>query len=406
MKRIGVPARLAFAGTALTVLMAPVSALALEADAFAERLKSALEGVGYKVEYSGATLDGSNVVLEDVKLGVSTVPDSLGVGQLTFEDVTEENGTYRVARIGNTDVTGQLPPTPDGREGSFSIGEWAIENMVLPGEGDTSVSGILSAIGFGYDRVFLSDAEVSVGGTPVVTLASAESTYDLNATPTTFTADVTDMKVDLTVPPDPSGELTRWIEGTGYDAIEMDIDMDGSWDPASGLIDIPTYRFDLVDMGSLDMELKIGGYTTAFMDSLQQVSQQMNSEDPQAQQAANMQMLGLVSQLQFGGFLLGFEDAGMTNRLLDYYAQTNGQTKDQLVQQTVNIMPLVLGQLQAPELQAQIQEAVASFLNDPKSITLSAKPDTMLAFPVLMGAAMSSPADLAKALNAQVTANQ
>ena len=406
MKRIGVPARLAFAGTALTVLMAPVSALALEADAFAERLKSALEGVGYKVEYSGATLDGSNVVLEDVKLGVSTVPDSLGVGQLTFEDVTEENGTYRVARIGNTDVTGQLPPTPDGREGSFSIGEWAIENMVLPGEGDTSVSGILSAIGFGYDRVFLSDAEVSVGGTPVVTLASAESTYDLNATPTTFTADVTDMKVDLTVPPDPSGELTRWIEGTGYDAIEMDIDMDGSWDPASGLIDIPTYRFELADMGSLDMELKIGGYTTAFMDSLQQVSQQMNSEDPQAQQAANMQMLGLVSQLQFGGFLLGFEDAGMTNRLLDYYAQTNGQTKDQLVQQTVNIMPLVLGQLQAPELQAQIQEAVASFLNDPKSITLSAKPDTMLAFPVLMGAAMSSPADLAKALNAQVTANQ
>ena len=393
------------AGAAVVALLAAHPALALEADAFAQRLTEVLKNQNFELSYESASLEGSNVVLNGAKVAPVGVENPAEVGALTFENVTDDGGTYTVERFGASNVEGNFPAEGDGPAFGYSIGSWGVENMVLPPEGGGAE--LATAMGgFSYDRLFIEDAAFTADGKPFMTLASADSTIDPNSSPLNMTGSMADLVIDLTVPPDPSGELTKWVEGTGYEKIEVDGDFAGTWDLTTGLIDVPNYAFDFANMGKLGMEMAIGGYTPAFAKSLQEVSRQTGSSDPQAQQAAGMQMLGLVSQLSFGRFILSFEDAGMTDRLLEYYAQTNGQTKDQLVQQTIGILPLVLGQLQAPELQAQIQEAVTSFLNDPKSITVSLNPDTTVAFPVLMGAAMSSPSELAKALNAQVTANR
>ena len=381
-------------------------ALALEAEAFAERLKQAFDAQPLTFEYGGATLEGSNVTLSDVKIGVEGASTPLAVDEMTFENVTEDEGGYRAERMVRSDVKGDLPDFGENSKASYSIASWGIEGLVLPSENAEGNVAVLSSTGIVYDRMFIDDAQLVVDGNPFVTLASAEATVDIDASPMGFGGDVTDLKVDLTLPPDPSGELKAWVEGTGYETIEVDMKLEGSWAPDTGVLDMPTYQFAFADMGTLDMNLNIGGYTPAFIEQLQNVQKQMSSGDEQAQQAAGMQMLGLVSQLTFGGFALGYDDEGAANRLLDYYAETNGQTKDELVQQTVGILPLVLGQLGAPDLQAQIQEAVTTFLNDPKSIRVSLEPDTPVAFPALMGAAMSSPAALAQALNAKVMANQ
>ena len=49
---------------------------------------------------------------------------------------------------------------------------------------------------------------------------------------------------------------------------------------------------------------------------------------------------------------------------------------------------------------------MTAFLNDPKSITVSLKPDANVPVMALVGAGMSSPGALAAALNLKVTANQ
>jgi len=59
-----------------------------------------------------------------------------------------------------------------------------------------------------------------------------------------------------------------------------------------------------------------------------------------------------------------------------------------------------------PELEQQISTAVNAYLDDPKSLEVSSEPAQPLPFPQIMGAAMGNPADVAKTLNVQITANE
>ena len=385
-------------------------AFALEADAFAERLKAALQKSSYAMEYSTATLDGSNVTLEGVKLGIDPSamgggPDSTGAffiddATVVFENVTEEEGGYVVGRIGRTDVTGEIPEVGGEDEpASYTIGEWFVENLRVPAEGATGLASFINA-----DRYGIRDVAFSLAGQQYVTLASAEATGTIEGNSYDTDATLSEMVVDLSVSADESPELKSWIEGTGYKILTIDGEFEADWNMDDGMFSIPTYSFTLRDMGQFSMDMAFGGLTESVFEQLMEVSQAGNG-DAQAQQAAGMQMLGLLAQLSFGGFEISYRDAGMADTLLEYYASENGQTKDQLVQQTVGALPIVLGQLQSPELQAQVQEAVTSFLNDPTSIRLSLKPDTPLPFPAIMGAA-ASPSALAEALNAQVTSGE
>ena len=407
--------RAVLAPLAAALLAGASPALALEAEGFAEALKTTLGKQGADLAYNAATLDGSNVVLEGASIGLADVADPemrAFFDTLTFENVAESgDGGYTAERLGATDVTGELPPMKGGegqpeRAATYRIGEWAMENINLPGPNATGQLAELSSAGLFYDRAFIRDAEIKVEDQTFVTLASAESVNSYASNPVTFDATIDSATIDLSVPPDPEGQMTAWIEGTGYQTITLDSVTKGTWELDSGLIELPTSSITLRDMGALNMELAIGGYTPALAKQIQEASQNASSGDAQAQQAAGMQIMGLMSQLQFGRLIIGYDDSGMADKLLDYYAKENGQTKEELVQQTIAILPLMLGQLQAPELQAQVQEAVTSFLNDPQNIKVSLQPDAQVPVMALVGAAMSSPAALAQALNAQVTANQ
>ena len=402
--------RMTFTALALgTTLSTP--ALALEADAFAERLKAALAKSNYELTYDSASLDGSNVTLTNFSLGVALPPapegdapeiPRLDGGDVTFENVTErDGGGYRVERIGRTDVSGSIDEVGGEDEpASYTIGEWAIEGLRVPAEGAEGFEAFINA-----ERYFMRDATFSLAGEEYVTLASTEATSDLDANPLSSAATIEDMAVNLRVVADESPELKSWIEGTGYESLTIDGEFEGSWNEETGEFSIPTYRIVLEDMGQFDMDMSFGGLTKQVIDQMMAMTEASSSGDPQQQQAAQMQMMGLAAQLQFGGFEIGYRDGGMADKLLDYYAQTNGQTKEALVQQTIGALPFVLGQLQAPELASQVQEAVTAFLNDPQSIRISMKPDAMVPLVALMGAAASSPGDVAKALNAQVMAN-
>ena len=404
----------ATAGAALTAFLATPS-LALEAEEFGNALKSLAEKQSMTVEYDSIEVDGSDIVMS----GLSFVPTAVAAAgenepfriesEVRFEGVEElDGGAYRVAKVGGEGIAGRFPEQEDSPvRGGYSIGAWAIEGMTLGGaEGSGDAAAALASIGLFYDRMFIQDVAVDFDGADVFTMASAEATSKAEGDTATFRATVDGLEVDLTTTPDP--ELKAWVEGTGYDTLRGSYESEGTWSIATGLLDAPKNTLRFEEMGEFNMDLAIGGYTPEFMEGLQEVSRQMNAttNDPQAQQAAGMQMLGLLSQLQFGRFNISYDDEGMTNRLFDYYAQENGQTKDQLVQQTIGILPLVLAQLRSPDLQAQVQEAVTSFMNDPQSFTISLEPDAPTPFPVLIGAAMASPADLVNALNAKVTANQ
>ena len=398
-------------GTALTTSL---PAFALEAEPFAQAFKALIAEQDGNLEYEGATLDGVSVTLTGATLSPSgDLPAqdgasmTLPLGDLTFEGVTETDTGYEATSLIREGIEGSAADVgEEGDDLTWSIGRLGMEGITVPRADADGQAAIMARSGAFYDRAFLENVTLSLNGEQYVTLASAETRTDIDADPATLSASMTDLVTDLTVAADKAPDLKAWIEGTGYDTITIDYASDGTWNLTDGTLDLGTNRVTLEGMGEFDLALNLGGLTPTFLETMNEVAAQMQSDDEQARQAAGMQLLGLASQLSFGELTLGYRDGGMADTLLEYYASVENTTKEQLVQQTAGVLPIALGQLGVPELQAQITEAVTDFLNDPKSITVSLKPDAPVPAPVLMGAAASSPAQLVQALNASVTSGE
>lgn len=65
----------------------------------------------------------------------------------------------------------------------------------------------------------------------------------------------------------------------------------------------------------------------------------------------------------------------------------------------------MMAQLNLPELQSQVSSAVNAFLDNPKSLTISAEPEKPVPFPTIMGAALGAPNTVPSVLGVKVTAN-
>jgi hypothetical protein len=68
--------------------------------------------------------------------------------------------------------------------------------------------------------------------------------------------------------------------------------------------------------------------------------------------------------------------------------------------------PMMIAQLNIPELQNAVSAAVNTYVDDPKNITISAAPAKPVPFPMIMGAAMGAPNTIPSVLGVTVTANQ
>ena len=81
-------------------------------------------------------------------------------------------------------------------------------------------------------------------------------------------------------------------------------------------------------------------------------------------------------------------------------------TGEQFAQSLKGMVPIMIAQLNMPDLQNQISAAVTKFLDDPKNIEIKAAPAAPVAAPMIMGAAMGAPQTLPQVLGVTVNANQ
>jgi len=77
-----------------------------------------------------------------------------------------------------------------------------------------------------------------------------------------------------------------------------------------------------------------------------------------------------------------------------------------IANQAKAIVPFGMAQLNNPELTSQVSDAVNTYLDDPKSLEISAKPASPVPFALIMAGAMSNPKELTKTLGVAVKANQ
>ena len=385
--------------TGLVLLVTAPLSYAVDVDDFTRKFVAAYASGGIKLEYAGASEQGDSVTLENVTLSVEGETESLGIGDMIFNGVSEDSsGGYLVATVKNDGIAYSSP------EFSFSLKDLTVNNLKIPAEAKMET---LDDVLY-YDSASTGPVVISAEGMDVLQIA--RSTIGLTKAPDgsrmDFKIRADGLEIDLSDVEDAKAQQA--INGMGYQHVGGDLVINGYWSPPDGELTLSEYALTLNDVGRLDLQLSISGYTLEFVKGMQELQERMAAEEDseKAQQAMGLAMLGMMQQLTFNSLSLRFDDASLTNKVLDMASSQQGMTRDQLVQGLQGMLPFALAQLQNPEFQQHVTEAVSLYLGDPKNIEISARPESPLPFASLAGAAMGAWQSLPEVLNVKVMANQ
>ncbi|KKZ87109.1 hypothetical protein [Rhizobium phaseoli] len=373
------------------------SAFALDGADLLKKINAAYEAQGGTISADGVNIDGTTVTLKNVTLK-PTGGESLPIGEVTLTGVEEdEDGGYYIEEAAFPDIH----KTGDGV--TVTAQELTLGGISVPATsgGDTLDTMML------YETAHTGPLKVVKDGAEVFSVLQSDMNLTLREDESGFDFDgaFKSMKADLTKAEDPKSKEA--IEKLALQHVQGDITMKGAWELAPGTIDVSEFAFDFTNIGKLNLGFKISGYTMAFMKSMQDAikESETNPNKEQSQQALGLAMLGLMQQLSFEGAQVRFEDASITKRALDYAGSQQNMSGKQMADSLKAMTPIMLAQLNIPELQNAVSAAVNTFLDDPKSLTVKAAPEKPVPFPTIVGAAMGAPNTLPQVLGVKVSAN-
>ncbi|WP_049731030.1 hypothetical protein [Rhizobium ecuadorense] len=387
--------RLMMASTAFLALAGP--SFALDGADMMKKLNAATSAGGTVITFEKAEVDGDTVTATGVQVGSTSLPgDTLKIGELTFEGVEEtEGGGYHAKTVSFPDID------MSQEEGRFSAKDIEIAGLTIPANaaGDTLNDILL------YETVSTGAIAVNIKGKDVFAIEGIESNLERQDGGFTYDANVAGLKADLSQVEDASAKEA--IEKLGLTALDGTVTMKGSWEVESGKIAVDEYAFDFKNIGRLNVAIDFSGYTLGFVKSLQEAvkTAEANPNKEEANQAVGLAMLGLMQQLTFNSASIRFDDASITKKALDYAGAQQGVTGDELTQSLKGLVPMMMAQLNLPELQNQVSAAVNTYLDGPKNLTISAAPEKPVPFPMIIGAAMGAPNTIPSVLGVKVTAN-
>jgi hypothetical protein len=373
------------------------SAFALDGQDLLKKLNAAYTLQGGTLAADGVDVNGTTVTLKNASFKPNS-GTALPIGEITMTGVEEDDdGGYYIEEAAFPDIN----TTNDGA--TLTVSDLTLGGISIPanptGEGLDSMM-LYESAHSGPMKVVKDGAEVfSLGGSDInLTLREDESGFD-------FDGAFKGLKADLSKAADPQSKEA--IEKLALQHVNGDITMKGAWELAPGTIDVSEFAFDFSNVGKLNLAFKISGYTLPFMKSLQEAAKQAeaNQNKEEAQQAFGLSMLGLLQQLSFESAQIRFDDASITNRALEYVGSQQNMSGKQMADSLKAMAPIMLAQLNIPELQNALSAAISTFLDDPKSLTVNAAPAKPVPFPMIMGAAMGAPNTLPQVLGVKVSAN-
>lgn len=385
--------RLALAST--TFLAFAGSAFALEGDAFLAAINKSYEAGGAKITAEKVEVDGSDIVMTGLTYtppGAEAKP--VKVGDVNFTGVEEdEDGGYTVENVTFPDINNTDKDT------TFTATGLSLSGVYIPADPTEKSIDTLAP----FESANSGKITVSEKGKEVFSMESVEATATVrdDESGVDYTWKASGMKADLSQSPDPKTKDA--VEKLGLQTLEGDFEIGSSWTLDKGTMAIDAISFDFKNVGKLKIAATVSGLTLDLIQKLEESSKQMN--DPATKDAAGLQMMGLMQQLTFDSAEIRFDDASITKRALDYAGQQQGVTGQQLADSLKAMAPMMLAQLNVPELQNAVATAVSTYLDDPKSLTISAKPSAPVAFPMIMGAAMGAPNTIPQMLGVKVSAN-
>lgn len=173
----------------------------------------------------------------------------------------------------------------------------------------------------------------------------------------------------------------------GYEQIAISGAMTATYDPDKGEPRFEDVTVKVADMGVLSADLHLGNMPMSIFldpDTIEQRLQETTLID---------------GSITFG-------NAGIVEKVFEVQAKTMNQKPDDFRRSFGDAMPLMLGFLEDKRIQQKFASVLKTFFNDPKSITLSFKPQAPLPFTVLQAMETEAPGAILDLLKVDVTANE
>ncbi len=375
-----------FSLTALALVLPATGAQAFELQQFGERLKALSAEQGTVLEWSDLTGDESEAVAKGVKGTVQGIETPIELGDLTFSDIEEENDRYVVGTMTVSDYS----LTQDGA--TIAAKGISVTGAELPF--DAAGTAGFSA----YEKAEVQAATVDVGDKRIFTIEDitssaqedGENVFDITLAAKRFSSDIYELA---------TADVKPILSDLGYETLTGKIDMKATWNLKDGRMEISKNDFVIDNAGTLAVTFDIAGYTPALIKTLQETTEKMATASQEEQSAQGMAMLGLMQQLIFNSATIRFEDDSLTEKAIGAIAKKQNTTPEAIINQAKAVVPFGLAQLNMPDFAQSVSNAVNSFLDDPESIEISAKPADALPFAQIAATGMmASGPDAPKAI--------
>ncbi len=389
----------------VSVLALCEAALAVDPQAFADRLEAHYSTPDFTVTLDEGVEEGANLVYPGITFSTSSgggAEPTHFETELTFTNVAQsEDGGFTAESLTLSDIE----VSQDG--GQLTLADIRLTDIVLPG-GEAEAEAMLRTVG----GLFTGAMSFSQDGTEVVSFESfsAENSFDPDQMSESLASiassmEVTGLSVDLS---SLEAEATAFISALGIEALAGTITGETNWSLADGRMDISSFAIALEELGTLDLAFDMSGYTPALLD--QMTAQQEAAMDPSmtqqqreaAQAAAGLAML---SQLSLNGFSVSFADDSLTENLIAFMASQQNMAPEAMREGLKMLAVQSVQALGSPELTAMVTDAVGAFLDDPQSLTITARPGQPINF-MQLAAVAAQPAALVEALGLSITANE
>ncbi len=391
------------AATAL-VLSTTLPASALDGAGFIQLYNGQAGEAGISIE-AGAIEDTSEnaFILRDVRMTAPQLKAPAQIKEISASGVTIEGKTGFSAAEMSMKGFSLVYTDDEGRENVVTMDGARITGVYYPDPDD------LEAPLYTFDetKVEASNLSYSLNGTPVIDLVKLDGfsrkegeRYVTDATVDQITFHADNIK-------DPQARAR--VDALGLTKLFFAVRLAGVWDLQTGRMDLSEYSLSADNIGKLAMKLVIDGYTEAWAKSFRALGarqRQVANAGPEAQQEAGKEMLAALSQLKIVNGSIRFDDASITEKVLQMQAQQMGTDASEMATILPAMAAASLQALDNPELVATITGALSTFLQQPGNLSISIAPAEPASFSDLFGLAVLSPQQLAEKLGVTINANK
>lgn len=324
---------------------------------------------------------------------------TMRIDNLVLSGISDEgDGLYRIRNSKISNINGDMSG-PDMAV-TFEIPEGSAEDWYVKAKAGENASGdelmreqmtIARKFTLGMMNMAMMGQKFTVDG--------YEQTWD--GDPKTGAGSYTMSLSNIAIPEQAIAMIDQggMLKQLGYTGLNIDLKGDGKMDIQDGQLDMDmNFTINSRDMGSLSFGAVGGGLPTSFFAELKKAQSSGDAAKAEA-------LIPQLANVAFSSVSVRFEDASITKKVLPMVAAMQGMDEAQLVAMAGPMLQMGLMQLQNQAFAEQAGKAVNSFLTDPKSITITAKPEKPFTAAELQTMNPNAPGEYITRLGLSVSAN-